>query len=178
MELYQNALQKTIDKCKNGDSKAQYELYRQYSKAMYNVSLRICGNTAEAEDILQEAFLQAFAKINTYRQESAFGAWLKKIVVNTAINETKKKKDFVISLETNEIDVAETVDEDTLTLQVANVKKAIEKLPDGFRVIFSLYSLEGYDHQEIADILGISLSTSKTQYMRAKQKLIEILKKS
>lgn len=177
---YHNANENVIMRCKRGDKKAQYEIYKQYAKAMYNVSLRITGDTLEAEDVLQEAFLTAFDKIESYRNEATFGAWLKKIVVNTALNQVRKRK-YQFSELTENDDYEDDSPQEVLlneenSLQIAQIRKAIAKLPDGFRVVFSLYLLEGYDHQEIAEILSISVSTSKSQYNRAKKKLQEILK--
>ncbi len=177
---YHNANENVIMRCKRGDKKAQYEIYKQYAKAMYNVSLRITGDTLEAEDVLQEAFLTAFDKIESYRNEATFGAWLKKIVVNTALNQVRKRK-YQFSEITENDDYEDDSPQEVLlneenSLQIVQIRNAIAKLPDGFRVVFSLYLLEGYDHQEIAEILSISVSTSKSQYNRAKKKLQEILK--
>jgi RNA polymerase sigma factor (sigma-70 family) len=180
MTSYHNAHEAVIARCKRGDRKAQYEIYKLYSKAMYHVALRITGDTLEAEDVLQDAFLTAFGKIDTYRNEAAFGAWLKKIVVNVALNQVRKRKYQFAEIEENEDyeDEApkQTQAEEELSYQVEQIQKAIGALPDGFRIVFSLYLLEGYDHQEIAEILGISVSTSKSQYNRAKKKLQEMLK--
>ncbi len=169
-----------VDRCKIGDRKAQFELYQQYAKAMYNICLRITNHEEEAQDVLQEAFILVFHKITDFRGDSTIGAWLKRIVVNTAINAVKKRRMELTPIDnlkpqadTNEI-VRE--EEENIIFQVEEVKKAIRKLPDGFRVVISLYLLEGYEHGEIAEILGISESTSKSQYNRAKAKLREILK--
>jgi RNA polymerase sigma factor (sigma-70 family) len=165
-----------IEKSKKGDLKAQFKLYNLYSKAMFNICFRMMNNREEAEDMLQEAFSEAFDKLNYFRFESAFGAWLKRIVVNKCINQIKKKKiDLVLS---DEVLKYEKSDEKDITEPAYDIKKinnAIEKLSDGFRVVFILYLMEGYDHQEISEILGISESTSKSQYLRAKRKLREIL---
>lgn len=178
---YQNANEQIIVRCKRGDRKAQYEIYKLYAKAMYNVCLRITGDTLEAEDVLQEAFLIAFEKIATYRNEAAFGAWLKKIVVNAALNQVRKRRFQFADIDSNEDYEDESPHEaivtEEMSYQAEQIRKAIAQLPDGFRIVFSLYLLEGYDHQEIAEILGISVSTSKSQYNRAKKKLQEILKK-
>lgn len=132
----------------------------------------------EAEDMLQEAFAETFQKLNTFRYESAFGAWIKRIVVNKCINQLKKKQ-VGLELEENihdhRVEEEEYVDFENIKFNVKNVYKAMGKLPAGYRIIFSLYILEGYDHQEIAQILGISVSTSKTQYYRAKLKIKEQL---
>jgi RNA polymerase sigma-70 factor (ECF subfamily) len=181
MTQYQNANEQLILRCKRGDRKAQYEIYKLYAKAMYNVCLRITGDTLEAEDVLQEAFLIAFEKIETYRNEAAFGAWLKKIVVNAALNQVRKRRFQFSDINNNEDYEDESAhavnDAEEMSYQAEQIRRAIAQLPDGFRIVFSLYLLEGYDHQEIAEILGISVSTSKSQYNRAKKKLQEILKR-
>jgi RNA polymerase sigma-70 factor (ECF subfamily) len=167
-----------IEKSKRGSRDAQYQLYRQYSRAMFNICMRMMNNREEAEDMLQEAFSEAFRRLDSFRHESTFGAWLKRITVNKCINEIKRKK---ASLEFFE-DMApfgqqqDDTGELSPGLSVEQVRKAMEHLPRGSRMIFSLYLLEGYDHQEISQILGISESNSKTQYMRARQRLKEILK--
>jgi RNA polymerase sigma-70 factor (ECF subfamily) len=135
----------------------------------------------EAEDMLQESFTECFLKLDTFRYESAFGAWLKKIVIHKCINELKRRKTELVFSENlaiyknpdTEYNEQEDVD---INYSVKKVMNALEQLSDGYRVIFSLYLLEGYDHTEISEILGISESTSKSQYMRAKLKLKEMLK--
>ena len=165
-----------IARCKAGDREAHFSLYNLYSKAMFNVSYRITGREEDAEDALQEAFISAFRNLDSYRGDAAFGAWLKRIVVNKAINVLKKKRHEIIP-EDEEWDVAEDelVAEYKEELTVERVKKAIEQLPDGYRSVLTLYLLEGYDHEEIGEILSISESTSKSQLNRAKNKLREIL---
>ena len=167
-----------IDRCKAGNSIAQEQLYKQYARAMFNICRRMANNQVEAEDILQEAFADAFYRLDTFRFESTFGAWLKRIVVNHCINHLKKKRAELVPMEDMsmfESRYDEQFDENEEGFNVNRVMKAFEQLPDGYRVIFSLYLLEGYDHTEISDILGISESTSKSQYLRAKQKIRDIL---
>nr|WP_255486999.1 RNA polymerase sigma factor [Mucilaginibacter sp. SP1R1] len=169
-----------VVECKQGSKKASYELYRLYSKAMLNVAFRIVGNIGEAEDVLQEAFLDAFNKLKDFRQETTFGLWLKQIVVNRSINMLRKRKLELIELEGDHLEnIADEdeADEDEIQYQVAMVKDGMKQLPDGYRVVLSLYLLEGYDHEEIGQILSISENTSRTQFLRAKRKLIEILKR-
>lgn len=167
-----------VEQCKRGERRAQYELYKLYSKAMFNVCMRVLNHVGEAEDVLQEAFLDAFQKINDFRHQATFGAWLKQIVVNRAINQLRQRKVQLIDVEeAGDVEDEESFDEDDLHLNVSQVREAIQKLPDGFRSVLSLYLLEGYDHEEIADILNISESTSRTQFMRAKKRLLEIIKK-
>lgn len=167
-----------IEACKEGNDKARYELYQLYAKAMFNVCYRITNKREEAEDMLQEAFTQAFMKLDSYRYKSSFGAWLKRIMINTCINSINKRKVELTYCE--EIYYYEIPEEDTDTevqFTVENVTKAMEKLPKGGRMVFSLYLLEGYDHKEIAQILEITESTSKSQFMRAKRRIVEILTK-
>jgi RNA polymerase sigma-70 factor (ECF subfamily) len=165
-----------IARCREGDREAHYRLYKLYSKAMYNVGLRITGNEADAEDALQEAFISAFRSLHLYRADATFGAWLKRIVVNKAINVVKKRRHELMP-EDDPWDVAEPEDPTPYRedLTVEKVRYAIDGLPDGYRAVLSLYLLEGYDHEEIAGIMGITESTSKSQLNRAKTKLKEIL---
>lgn len=162
----------------NGDSKALRELYKLYSRAMYNICCRILNNEADAEDMLQEVFIEAFSKLESFRFDSTFGAWLKRITVNKCVNGLRKRK---LSLEYQEnlkepyIEDFDEPDQGEIELSVERIRHAMALLPDGYRVIFSLYMLEGYDHEEIASILNISESTSKTQLMRAKKRIIDIL---
>ncbi len=167
-----------IERCRDQDQVAQYELYQLYSKAMYNTALRICANQEEAEDVLQEAFLSAFRHIKSYREDSTFGAWLKRIVVNKAITSLRKSQKEALMLEEVEENSANVVDSDIRTnLSVDKIKQALSDLPKGFRSVLTLYLFEGYDHKEISEILGISESTSKSQYKRAKDKLKQLLDK-
>jgi len=166
-----------VEACKKGDRKAQYRVYQQYSKAMYNICVRITNSLEEAEDVLQEAFLSVFRNIQSYRGDATLGAWIKRIVVNHAINHVKARKLDVVALEHAPEAEQESGGEDgaPLSFDVAQVRDALRQLPDGYRIVFSLYLLEGYDHQEIAGILGISESASKSQYSRAKSKLRKML---
>ncbi|QQS51288.1 MAG: sigma-70 family RNA polymerase sigma factor [Bacteroidota bacterium] len=167
-----------IEACRKNDTKAQIEVYRFYCKAMFNVCLRLVKNSVEAEDLMQEAFISAFEKLDQYRAEVSFGAWLKKIVINKCIDFLKKKKiQFV------ELDEANRLEEDIepdnlegLTREIEKIKTEINLLPDGYRTVLNLFVFEGYDHDEIAQILGIAASTSRSQYARAKAILYKKLK--
>ncbi len=166
--------------CKQGSKKACYELYKLYSKAMLNVAFRIVGNIAEAEDVLQEAFVDAFSKLKDFRQDTTFGLWLKQIVVNRSINLLRKRRLELVDLEEGQLEnIAddEIEDEEEIQFQAARIKEAMKELPEGYRLVISLYLLEGYDHEEIGQILNISENTSRTQFLRAKRKLLEILQK-
>jgi RNA polymerase sigma-70 factor (ECF subfamily) len=175
-----NLHQDLINRCKTNDQKAQFRIYKLYYKAMYNTSLRIVKDTMEAEDIMQESFLSAFEKINTYSGMVSFGAWLKKIVINRSLDFVRKKKTIFEDNE-NHIRIEDTRNEETdnledININIEKVKQIIENLADGYRIILSLYLIEGYDHNEISEILSISSCTSRSQLSRAKNRLIKELK--
>lgn len=161
--------------CKKGDRAAAGQLYKRYSGAMYHICLRMLNNREEAEDMLQESFYQVFTKISTFRGEAAIGAWIKRIVVNKCLNHLKKKNLKFVEADELEFVEEEAVDEQAFTYTVQNIKHAIGELPDGYRVVLNLYLFEGYSHKEIAEKLDISLSTAKTQYMRARRKVREMV---
>lgn len=162
-----------IEECRTGNSRAQFRLYNQYSRAMYSLAYRILNNREDAEDVLQEAFVECFRNLDTFRFESTFGAWLKRIVVNRCINQVKKKRADLEYTET--LPAVAEEQEDEPVYDTREIIKRIAELPDGYRIVLTLYLLEGYDHSEIAQILGISESTSKSQYSRAKDKLKSLL---
>lgn len=173
---FRNLHQDLLDGCKAGDQRAQFQIYKLYYKAMYNTSLRIVNDSMEAEDIMQESFLSAFEKIDTYSGTVSFGAWLKKIVINRSLDSLSRRKGIFEDIDQH-TGLRDESDDDVMRkkemdLKVEEIREAIEKLPDGYRIILSLYLLEGYDHDEISEILGISSSTSRSQLSRAKQKLI------
>jgi len=173
--LYKNIHQEIIDQCREGSQKAQFQLYKLYYKAMYSVSLRIVNDEMEAEDVMQEAFLSAFKKMESYKGEVSFGAWLKRIVVNRSLDCLKKRKVQFEEVDERTTQIAE-YQMKTKDLDMNVLKLAIQDLSDGYRVVLSLYLIEGYDHEEISQILGISNSASRTQLLRAKKKLRELLK--
>jgi RNA polymerase sigma-70 factor (ECF subfamily) len=172
-----NPHEELIRRCKAGDAQAQYALYQRYSKAMFNTALRIVNHVAEAEDVLQEAFLTAFTRLDSYNGTATFGAWLKRIVVNKSIDLVKARKADIVSLEEASLNGKPQEEDDQMEsdYSVEDIMAAMNTLPEGYRIVFSLYLLEGYDHQEIAEILGISVSGSKSQLNRAKNKMKEIL---
>ena len=144
---------------------------------MLNVAFRIVGNIADAEDVLQEAFLDAFSKVKDFRQETTFGLWLKQIVVNRSVNLLRKRKVEWIEINNELENIPDEVreDDDDIQYQVKQIKAAMNKLPEGYRVVLSLYLFEGYDHEEIGQILNIAENTSRTQFLRAKRKLQALL---
>jgi RNA polymerase sigma-70 factor (ECF subfamily) len=182
MKLETNSIyihQDLIISCKNGDQKAFKELYMLYAKSMFNIAFRILKNHDEAEDILQEAFIKAYYKINQYDFQATFGAWLKKIVVNQALDYLRKESKWKMDeLADNDMTEESDIDWEGIDMKVDIVKKAILNLPTGFRTVASLFLIEGYEHKEIATILSISENTSKSQFHRAKRKIKEYLKES
>ena len=175
--------QDLIERCIKGDRLAQKELYRLYYKAMYNTCHRMLNDQAEAEDIMQESFLAAFTKISTYRGEMSFGSWLKRIVINKSIDVLRTRKIRFEELNEKSVNLAildypDAAIESDHAAMVEKIREAVKKLPDGFRVVLTLSLFEGFDHEEIASILQISESTSRSQLARAKKKLIDYLKSS
>lgn len=144
---------------------------------MYNIGLRILGNKEDAEDIVQDSFVDAFKNLASFKYESTFGAWLKRIVINKSINYLKAKRILVTPIEAHEFHLQDEPSEIVEAIDIKKVKVGIEKLPPGYKQILVLYLIEGYDHYEIGEILEVSTSTSKSQYHRAKKKLVEIIKK-
>ena len=175
-----NIHENLVERCRENDREAQFKIYEMYYKAMYNAALRIVNDTAEAEDVMQEAFLDAFRKIDSYREEASFGAWLKRIVVNRALDSLKKTRDLTSIDEYDSEGIPDkTEDEDyleVLSYKVEKIRKTIHMLPDNYRVILSLFLLEGYDHEEISQILNISNNLSRIRFLRAKRKLTELMR--
>ena len=164
-----------VEKCKQNDRKAQLQLYNQYCDGMFIVASRFVKDAFEAEDIVQEAFIKAFAKLHQFKGEVTFGAWLKRIVVNKSIDLLKSKKQQLLELDEVHLKVVDQNYEDEWlvddAITVDEVKNAIQKLPDKYKYVVMLYLIEGYDHQEIAEILNITEVASRTQLSRGKAKL-------
>lgn len=144
---------------------------------MFNVVVRLVPNRAHAEDLLQEAFVKAFSSIDRFDGSRSFGAWLKRIVINTAISDLRRKETKMVEFDDFQHDVAEQDEEALPGLQPEQLHRAIKNLPNGARMVFTLYQIEHYKHQEIAEVLGCSISSSKNQYARARHLLREALKK-
>ena len=168
-----------IEQCKQNNRKAQLQLYNQYCDGMYVVAKRFLKDTQDAEDVVQEAFIKAFSKLDQFKAEVTFGAWLKRIVVNKSIDFLKLKKQRLVDLEEVHLKVIDTSNDDKWlvsdTTTLNDVKNAIESLPDKYQYVLMLYLIEGYDHQEISEILNISEIASRTQLSRGKVKLQELL---
>jgi RNA polymerase sigma-70 factor (ECF subfamily) len=170
--------------CIKGDRKAQMQLYKTFYKKMYNSCFRILRDKYEAEDAMQESFIKAFTNLDKYDSQISLEAWILRIAINTAIDKLRKMKLDFITL--NEIVLSNTIDnhnedEDERELiaeKAEQIKAAIEQLPNMARLVVTLYLIEGYDHEEIAEILKIQPGNVRIQYMRAKQKVVEIIKQN
>ena len=185
MQVEQQHITELLQACKRGSTTAQFEVYKLYYKAMFNTALRIMQNSSDAEDVMQEAFLSAFTKLETYKGEVAFGAWLKRIVINRSLTELKRKKKLQeVNLEvvdkklTDEEEVTVDSITDYNSLKIKEVTKAMSKLKTNYQVILNLSLIEGYDNEEIAGILKISNESCRTTISRAKSKLRKLLTES
>ncbi|NJO86659.1 MAG: RNA polymerase sigma factor [Lewinella sp.] len=158
--------------CRHQDRRAQKELYDRYCRAMYTAAYRITGDFTLADDVLQEGFLKIFQKIETFRGESKVGAWIKVIIVRTALARIKREPNYEpLPPDFND----QRIDWGGSRLDTDYLEKAIQRLPEGYRAVFVLVEVEGYSHQEVADLLGVSVGTSKSQLFYAKKKLREYL---
>ncbi|MCM4168794.1 ECF RNA polymerase sigma factor SigW [Arenibacter antarcticus] len=165
-----------VEQCKRNDRKAQLKLYRQYCQGMFCVAMRYVKNADDAEDVLQESFIKAFQKMDQYKGEVTFGAWLKKIVINKSLDFLKTKQLKVVELKEGYMGV--TLDEDWTVsdgVQYKEVMIAITKLPDKYRNVVQLFLLEGYDHSEISEILSISTTACRTRLLRGKGQLKQLI---
>lgn len=168
---------KLIKTARKGDQQSMYRLYKLYVQAMYNTCVRMVSNRYDAEDIIQESFVKAFKNLDSFRGESSFGSWLKRIVINQSITFIKSKKLEFTDFDNLQIVSDEPEKSNFPEIEPVKIHESIKTLPEKARVVLNLYLLEGYRHKEIAEILNISESTSKSQYLRAKQLLREKLEK-
>ena len=177
MNTQKEHITQLLQRCEKGDRSAQFEIYKRYYKAMYNTALRILKNSFEAEDVMQESFLIAFTKLGTFKGDVAFGAWLKRIVVNKSITQYRKNhKVDEVGLDVVKEQGEEMEEEGSYErLSVIAIKNGINQLKDNYRLALSLHLIEGYDHEEIAGIMDISYQNSRTMISRAKQKLRTLL---
>jgi RNA polymerase sigma factor (sigma-70 family) len=167
-----------IAMCRRGDPAAYTALYNQHATAVYNSILRLVEHTGEAEDILQESFVSAFKGIHGLKNSAGFRAWVKRIAINKSIDLIRKRKIRFVELEPGWAlkEEEETVDEAEFEFTMDAVNGAIEALPEGYRTIFNLFAIENVPQAEIAVMLGIANTTVRTQYHRAKHKIIDMLK--
>ncbi len=181
------SLPETIHSAQRGDAAAFESLYQAHSRRVYALCLRMARNPAEAEDLTQEAFLQMYRKIQTFRGDASFSTWLHRVTVNVVLMKLRKKKHNEVSLEesterdenssTPPSEFAETDLRLTGSLDRINLQRAIEQLPPGFKSIFVLHDIQGYKHHEIGEILGCSAGNSKSQLHKARMRLRALLKR-
>ena len=166
-----------IKGCQKGNRKSQYQLYQQYASGMMAVAMRYSKSTQEAEDILQEGFIKVFQNISKFRQDSSIGYWIKRIIINTALNHQRNKLYLYPMVDVE--DLREGFGTSSLeNLELDDLMQTVRELPTGCQVIFNLYAIEGYQHKEIAKMLSINEGTSKSQYARARKLLIEAIEKN
>jgi RNA polymerase sigma-70 factor (ECF subfamily) len=165
--------QELIASCNRGDRVAQYRLYKLFSNSMYNLCSRMVADKAEAEDLLQEAFVRVFRQLGSFRGECTLGAWIRRIVINQCLNHLRKRKVEITDLDESEVSHLRDEDDEEPAISPELVNGCIRELPEGSRVVFVLFQMEGYKHREIAGMLNISESTSKSQYQRARSMLKE-----
>lgn len=177
MTLTTTHIDELLEKCRRGDERAQMMIYKKYSKAMYNVALRIVKDSAEAEDIMQECFLKAFDKLDSFEGNSTFGAWLKKIVVNQSISVHNKNTRYQEVQYDDQFKHAAddsagiTLEEEEQNPKVKMILKTMESLKESYRVALTLHLIEGYDYEEICEILNITYANCRTTISRAKESL-------
>jgi RNA polymerase sigma factor (sigma-70 family) len=165
-----------VEGCVLKDAKAQRYLFDTYSRRLMGVCSRYCDSREEAEDVLQEGLIKIFERIGSFRGNGSLEGWMRKIVVNTALDHFRKQKAFRNSFDISEMEhVAGVTDHVLESMDARDMLKVIKELPTGFRTVFNLYAIEGYHHKEIADMLGITESTSKSQYSRARSHLMKML---
>jgi RNA polymerase sigma-70 factor (ECF subfamily) len=176
LEIHQPHITNLVERCKSSDKNAQLQLYNAYYKAMYNSAHRILKDSFEAEDIMQEAFLTAFTKMHTYKGEVAFGAWLKRIVINKSLTQLKKNNRYQeVKMEIISNDEIEEERLDYRGLNPKSVLSSLNNLKDNYRVVLTLHLIEGYDYEEIGQILKYTNENVRTTVSRAKKKLKQVL---
>lgn len=180
MRLTNRDINDLLPLCKQGEKAAQLEVYNRYYKAMYNTSLRIVKDNAEAQDVMQESFLSAFTKLDSFKGEATFGSWLKRIVVNKSLSSYQSSLRII---ETPLDDHLYKIEDDTASiteiaydkLQVQQIMQAMDNLKDNYRQVLSLHLIEGYDYEEISEIMNITNANSRTLISRAKNRLRKLL---
>ncbi len=165
--MFNLSLNQLIENCKINDTKAQSELYKLFSSKLFSVCLKYSRNYAEAEDNLQDAFLTIFKKIDQYKNKGSFEGWLKRVTINTVLQQYRNQKVFDIVNENNIEEVDIEAEEEALSIDY--LLKIIQELPDRYRLVFNLYVLDGYSHKDIAEMLDINIGTSKSNLARARQ---------
>lgn len=167
-----------VEQCKTNNRKAQLQLYKQYCNGMFCVAMRFLNNENDAEDVLQESFIKAFQKIDQFKGEVTFGAWLKKIVINKCIDFSKAKRENMVALDESYMHIEDDSNWEVADgISIETIKKCIYQLTDKYKYVVQLFLIEGYDHNEISGILDITETTCRTRLLRGKGQLKVLLKK-
>lgn len=162
--------------CRHGERGAQLRLYEIYARRLYVTCLRIIGDSAEAEEAMQDSFLKILTHIDSYNESQRLEAWMRRIAIHTAIDYVRRENPDMVEIDDNmAIEEEEELNEDEIEYSVELVKRGMKELPTGYRVIISLYLFEGYDMEEISSILKIKPASVRSQYLRAKRKLLDII---
>ncbi|NCO54346.1 MAG: hypothetical protein COZ21_03005 [Bacteroidetes bacterium CG_4_10_14_3_um_filter_31_20] len=170
--------EKLVELCLKKDSNALEMLYNQYSGKMFGVCLRYAKNRDDAQDLLHDGFIKVYTSLKEYKGEGSFEGWMRRIMANTAINFYKRRSKLQFETGNNEEPLFESCYDNIIEqISTNELLEHINKMPDGYRLVFNMYVIEGYQHNEIANILGISASTSKTQLMKARMYLMKKVKK-
>lgn len=166
-----------VELCREGNRRAYYEVYQRYCRPMLNSSMRILNNLADAEDMVQEAFIDAFNSLDRFTYKSSFEAWLRRIVINKSISLLRKRKIQFSDIDTANIDGSDEkdTDEDHFSYDIERIKKAVARLPENHRIIFNLYAIDGLPQEEIGQLLNISHNNVRTVYHRARKKIMEYI---
>jgi RNA polymerase sigma factor (sigma-70 family) len=175
-QIAENQLQ-LLRACREGKEPAFRELYLLYNKAMYNICVRMLNDQDEAKDVLQESFISAFRNIRQFNGKASFGSWLRRIVINKCIDSIKRRNPNMVSLSDNSAVTEENENENSEEeYNIEDIRSCMMRLPDGYRIILTLFLFENYSHRMIAEEMGISEGTSKSQYSRARKKLAGLMK--
>lgn len=165
-----------IDMCLAGDSRAQKMLFEKFSRKMMTVCLRYVSDYERAQDVLQDGFVKVFRNLDKFKNEGSFEGWIRRTMINTALDDLRREKSNFIDVDISEAEYLSSDDEKSLSkLRVDELMKIIQNMPTGYRTVFNMYAIEGFSHQEIADELGVTESTSKTQYKKARTYLMKII---
>ena len=165
-----------IDKCLKGDQRAQKALFEKFSRKMMSVCMRYVSDREQAEDVLQDGLVKVFGHLNSFKREGSFEGWIRRTMINTALDHIRKKQKLNLDVDISEADYLVGEAEKSLgKMRVEELMLIINDMPTGYRTVFNLYAIEGYTHQEIADELGVTESTSKTQFRKARTYLMSII---
>lgn len=165
-----------IEKCLKGDQRAQRALFDKFSRKMMSVCMRYIGDREHAEDVLQDGFVKVFTHLASFKREGSFEGWIRRTMVNTSLDYLRKQKNLAIDADISEAEFLAGEDEKVLSkMRVEQLMELISDMPPGYRTVFNMYAIEGYSHQEIAKELGVTESTSKTQFRKARTYLMSVI---